>query len=77
MILASDGLFDNLDEMQILQLVDQQNRANQHNIDIVEVDSLANNLVNEAYEMSLKKDVDGPFATAAKEHNILWEGKKR
>lgn len=31
-------------------------------------------LVNRAYELSLDKSVDSPFARLAKENDIMWSG---
>lgn len=63
-ILATDGLFDNMDEDELLKLV----------VDEPEVSSLVKNLAQRAQERSLSKDQDSPFARLAKENDILWSG---
>ena len=41
------------------------------------VSELTNTLAAAAFERSLDKRVDGPFAYAAKDHNIMWSGGRK
>ena len=63
-ILATDGLFDNMDEDELIQLVVHE----------PEVSSLAKKLAYRAQELSSMKDLDSPFARLAKENDIMWSG---
>ena len=65
-ILASDGLFDNLDETEIVRIASS-----------TAFPSLASQLLEQAYERSLDKRTDGPFAVAAKDNNIQWAGGRK
>ena len=62
-VIASDGLFDNLDEVAILALASPSLSAEQ--------------LVTEGWERSLDKGSDGPFAVAAKDHGVMWGGGRK
>lgn len=67
-ILATDGLFDNLKEEEILELLDHD--INDEN----DVQSIAEKLAKAAYENSLNVSIDSPFAEMAKDNDILWSG---
>ena len=70
-VLSSDGLFDNVDERQIVQLV-SHGLTSGHSVSEVSA-----SLAAAAFERSVDKRVDGPFAYAAKDHNILWSGGRK
>ena len=70
-VLSSDGLFDNLDEQQIVQLVSNELTAGRT------VNEVAASLASAAFDRSVDKRVDGPFAAAAKDHNIMWSGGRK
>ena len=74
MILATDGLFDNMDEEMMLELIHawHATRGNRHRPSSSE--ELAQQLVDKALELSLDKSIDSPFATLAKENDIMWSG---
>ncbi|KAF4031909.1 Stage II sporulation protein E (SpoIIE) [Phytophthora infestans] len=63
-ILATDGLFDNVDEDVLLEIV----RAEP------DLETMCRKLVRKAYELSLDRSKDSPFARLAKENDLLWGG---
>ncbi|OQS05305.1 phosphatase PTC7 family protein, partial [Thraustotheca clavata] len=63
-ILATDGLFDNVDEDQLLQIVASE----------PEVEGMTKKLVKRAYDLSLDRTIDSPFARLAKENDKMWGG---
>ncbi len=82
-VLASDGLFDNLELDDILQEVRKWEEKWFGNSDLKEelvaleqkaMDALAHQLVHKAREFSLLKDKDSPFALLAKDNDIMWSG---
>ena len=81
-ILATDGLFDNIMLDDIVHMVeDWEERwygAKSEHIDKTESDSaaqqLAKDLVMRAREYSLDTNRDSPFALLAKENDIMWGG---
>jgi len=67
-VLASDGLFDNLPEDEIIDVLVAAGDLSASS------ETLSQALVSAAYERSLDKDRDSPFAVLAKENNIMWGG---
>lgn len=63
-ILATDGLFDNVDEEMLLDVVGAE----------PELEAMTKKLVAKAYELSLDRSRDSPFARLAKENDLLWGG---
>ncbi|KAF1795061.1 PPM-type phosphatase domain [Phytophthora cactorum] len=63
-ILATDGLFDNVDEDVLLEIV----RAEP------DLEIMTRKLVQKAYDLSLDRSRDSPFARLAKENDLLWGG---
>jgi protein phosphatase PTC7 len=63
-LLATDGLFDNVDEDVLLEIVSAE----------PEIEALTRKLVQKAYELSLDRSRDSPFARLAKENDLLWGG---
>lgn len=63
-VLATDGLFDNVDEEELLEIVRLE----------PEVDGLTRKLVQKAYDLSLDRMRDSPFARLAKENDLMWGG---
>lgn len=63
-IIATDGLFDNVDEETLLSVVNLE----------PEVEAMTRKLVQCAYEKSLDRKLDSPFARLAKESDLLWSG---
>lgn len=63
-ILATDGLFDNVDEDVLLDIVSAE----------PELEAMTKQLVAKAYELSLDRSRDSPFARLAKENDLLWGG---
>nr|CCA26683.1 phosphatase PTC7 family protein putative [Albugo laibachii Nc14] len=63
-IVATDGLFDNVDEETLLSVVNLE----------PEVEALTRKLVQCAYDKSLDRMHDSPFARLAKESDLLWSG---
>lgn len=77
-ILASDGLFDNVFEEDIVQIVGSVlGELDDREINAEATQKCAETLAKRAYELSLSKTVDCPFALAAKESNILWSGGRK
>eukprot|EP00428_Durinskia_dybowskii_P073064 CAMPEP_0170412594 /NCGR_PEP_ID=MMETSP0117_2-20130122/31058_1 /TAXON_ID=400756 /ORGANISM="Durinskia baltica, Strain CSIRO CS-38" /LENGTH=574 /DNA_ID=CAMNT_0010670307 /DNA_START=151 /DNA_END=1875 /DNA_ORIENTATION=- len=68
-ILATDGLFDNMDLDDIVKEVAVWERENSEQVKV-----LAEQLVHKARLLSLEKDRDSPFALLAKENDIMWGG---
>lgn len=76
-ILATDGLFDNLDLDEIVQEVsawEHEVHNNNNNNSSDSLQALAQQLVRKARELSLDKHRDSPFAILAKENDIMWGG---
>lgn len=84
-ILASDGLFDNLDLNEVVDEVCQWEDKWFPSVDGSEiqkysesgdsaVQALAEQLVHKSREYSLDKMRDSPFAVLAKENDIMWGG---
>ena len=72
-IMATDGLYDNLDLDEIVQEVSAwEHNHNNSNTDSLQ--TLAVRLVRKARELSLDKQRDSPFAILAKENDIMWGG---
>jgi len=65
-VIATDGLFDNMEEEAIVELVDESEGEG--------TAALAERLARRAQELSLDRNVDSPFALLAKENDILWGG---
>ncbi|KAF0687628.1 Aste57867_20612 [Aphanomyces stellatus] len=63
-ILATDGLFDNVDEEQLLEIVAAE----------PDVENMTRKLVKKAYDLSLDRKIDSPFARLAKENDKMWGG---
>ncbi|ETM00488.1 hypothetical protein F442_02980 [Phytophthora nicotianae P10297] len=63
-ILATDGLFDNVDEDVLLEIV----RAEP------DLETMTRKLVQKAYDLSLDRSKDSPFARLAKENDLMWGG---
>ena len=65
-VLATDGLFDNMPESEILEIFQANPGAAE--------EVLAELIASRAQELSLDKSVDSPFALLAKDNDILWGG---
>ncbi|CAI5744705.1 unnamed protein product [Peronospora destructor] len=63
-ILATDGLFDNVDEEDLLEIVRTE----------PDLETMTRKLVQKAYDLSLDRSRDSPFARLAKENDMLWGG---
>ncbi|TDH67174.1 hypothetical protein CCR75_006609 [Bremia lactucae] len=63
-LLATDGLFDNVDEDVLLDMVRLE-----PNVAI-----LTQKLIAKAYDLSLDRTRDSPFARLAKENDLMWGG---
>ena len=72
-IMATDGLYDNLDLDEIVQEVSAWELSH-HNPSTDSLQTLAVRLVRKARELSLDKQRDSPFAILAKENDIMWGG---
>lgn len=64
-LLATDGLYDNVDEVEIIETLGDGTG---------DLDEAARALVGRASELSRRRDVMTPFARLAQEENILWRG---
>jgi len=69
-ILATDGLFDNMEMEEIVSEV----ASWEENHSVTELGVLAEQLVQKARLLSLDKHKDSPFALLAKENDIMWGG---
>jgi len=65
-VLATDGLFDNMPEADVLALL-EENAGESEEV-------LAERIATRAQEMSLDNSVDSPFALLAKDNDIMWGG---
>ena len=83
LVLATDGLFDNMTEEQVVQVVqdDADSDLSSLGADKSAADAaagrlgaLARRLAHRARELSLDTDVDSPFAVLAKDNDICWGG---
>ena len=63
---ALAGLYDNLTEEEVLTVIAENEEATE--------EDLAHLLAERAREMSLRHDIDSPFAVLAKDNDILWGG---
>ncbi|CAI5714132.1 unnamed protein product [Hyaloperonospora brassicae] len=63
-VLATDGLFDNVDEEDLLDIVRTE----------ADLETMTRKLVHKAYRLSLDRTRDSPFARLAKENDLLWGG---
>lgn len=66
-LLATDGLFDNMEEEAVLEVLSAAGAG-------APVQQIAQQLAHRAHALSLDTEVDSPFATLAKENDILWGG---
>lgn len=83
-LLATDGLFDNLDLNEIVAEIQNwesswflpgvEDVRSKHKDDTKPVQDLARKLVLKAREASINTKKDSPFAILAKENDILWSG---
>jgi serine/threonine protein phosphatase PrpC len=76
-ILATDGLFDNLSEADIVAVANDcelQAFTTSSGRTGAAPEAVARALGAKAYEMSLSRTVDSPFALLAKENLIMWSG---
>lgn len=83
-VLATDGLFDNIDLNEIVQEVSQWEQehftAKGKDLRAISADGnhavqlLAEKLVHAARTLSLDQSRDSPFAILAKENDIMWGG---
>lgn len=69
-VLATDGLFDNMDLDDIVKEIDAWEKSDK----VADVTALAEQLVQKARLLSLDKNRDSPFALLAKENDIMWGG---
>jgi protein phosphatase PTC7 len=77
-ILATDGLFDNLFEEELVNIVGKAFgpfESNEVTQDVAQ--QCAEKLAKRSYELSFSKTIDCPFALAAKDTNILWSGGRK
>ena len=76
LVLATDGLFDNVTEEEVLEVVEStaQSAAEEGARPGVDEQALATALARRALERSLDRDVDSPFALLAKDNDIMWGG---
>jgi serine/threonine protein phosphatase PrpC len=74
-ILATDGLFDNVFEEDMLHIVGEELGGFEDTEITQEMTRrLAERLAKRAHDLSMNKSIDCPFALAAKDSNILWRG---
>ena len=79
-ILATDGLFDNLDLDEIVAEVGAWEKSSKEasssssSSSSQDIGALAEQLVQKARLLSLDKSRDSPFAILAKENDIMWGG---
>jgi protein phosphatase PTC7 len=82
-VLATDGLFDNMPESDILEILQEHEESIGRNIgsSISEPSgpsstetSLATKIAMRAQELSLDNSIDSPFAILAKDNDIMWGG---
>ena len=66
-VLATDGLFDNMPEQQVLDVLAECGPG-------AAVEELARRLAHRAQELSLDNETDSPFAVLAKDNDICWGG---
>lgn len=70
-ILATDGLFDNLSEADVLGVLGERDEYER------DLGRVAKRLTERAYEASLDRMIDSPFALLAKDNNIMWGGGRK
>jgi len=66
-VLATDGLFDNMPEQEVLDMLAACGPG-------APVEELARRLAYRAQELSLDNEIDSPFAILAKDNDICWGG---
>jgi len=67
LVLASDGLFDNMDEEGVLDIIEAAEKD-------APPELLARRIAQRAQELSHDDTVDSPFAILAKDNDIMWGG---
>jgi protein phosphatase PTC7 len=76
-VLGSDGLWDNLSEVEVLESV-EASVAEGASIDERLMDVAARNLLSKAYEVSMDKSRTTPYSLAATEHfDMVYSGGKK
>ncbi|XP_017041698.1 protein phosphatase PTC7 homolog fig [Drosophila ficusphila] len=68
-LLATDGLFDNLPESMLLKILNGLKERGEQDLQ-----KGANQVVEKARELSLNANFQSPFAIKAREHNVLYSG---
>ena len=68
-VVGSDGLFDNVEIVDIAEIVGEWEAAGSG-----DRDALAAKLCDRARDLSLDDRTDSPFALLAKENDIMWGG---
>jgi len=76
-VLGSDGLWDNLSEIEIIESIEKSIPANApHNERAM--DAVARNLLTKAYEVSMDKSRPTPYSLSATEHfDMVYSGGKK
>jgi len=79
-IMATDGVFDNMFDAEICKVVNDA----EHDVYLVSSgmalarpEVIAEKLMNKAYELSLDKNRDSPFALLAKDNLLMYSGGRR
>mmetsp|Transcript_41000 Transcript_41000/g.94028 ORF Transcript_41000/g.94028 Transcript_41000/m.94028 type:complete len:269 (+) Transcript_41000:1-807(+) len=65
-VLATDGLFDNMPENEVLRVVEECEGEDE--------ERLSRRIALRAQELSLDRTIDSPFAILAKDNDIMWGG---
>lgn len=82
-VMASDGLFDNLSDETILDIVDKEEdkimvmQAKGMKVPLAKPKVIADSIATRAFEMSIQKKIDSPFAQLAKDNNIMYSGGRK
>jgi protein phosphatase PTC7 len=79
-LLATDGLFDNITEEEILSIMNgqiPQNNSNSANISMFTIEHMVAKLAQRAQQLSMDKSIDSPFGLLAKDNNIMWSGGRK
>jgi protein phosphatase PTC7 len=66
LVLATDGLFDNVEERDIAEIVENHRSKS--------AEEIAKCIAEVGFEKSVDKSVDSPFAIQAKDNNFMWSG---
>jgi len=74
-VLATDGLWDNLSKIDIIKIITEYSNSLQPS-EKINLTELATKISTKSREIALREDIDTPFSIRAKQNNIDFPGGK-